>query len=159
MGTDGCSVPTFAIPLYNTALGTARLADPRGLPERRADALRHIFKAMSSYPQNGRFPWAFDTMLMEAAGGKIVSKGGAEGYQGIAVAPGVIGPDAPGFGIAFKIADGDVTGRARPIVALELLRQLGVLTVDKAEQMAHFDRHTLHNFRRLEVGDIRSFSI
>ena len=118
VGIDGCSVPTFAIPLYNTALGFARLADPRGLPERRANALRHIFKAMSSYPEMVASPGAFDTVLMEAAGGKMVSKGGAEGYQGIAVAPGVIGPDAPGFGIAFKIADGDVTGRARPIVGV-----------------------------------------
>ena len=32
VGIDGCSVPTFALPLRAAALGFARLADPRGLP-------------------------------------------------------------------------------------------------------------------------------
>jgi L-asparaginase II len=105
-------------------------------------------------------PGAFDTVLMEKAGGTIVSKGGAEGYQGMAIAPGVLKPDAPGFGIAFKIADGDVTGRARPVLAIELLRQLGVLSTAAAEQLAQFDHRPIHNFRRLEVGEIRpAFSI
>ncbi len=156
VGIDGCSVPTFAIPLYNTALGFARLADPHGLPERRAAALRHIFTAMSTYPEMIAAADAFDTLLMVAGGGSLVSKGGAEGYQGIAIAPGVSGPDAPGLGIAFKIADGDADGRARPVLALALLRQLGVLNAAKAEQLARFDRRTLRNFRRLEIGEIRA---
>jgi L-asparaginase II len=155
-GIDGCSVPTFAIPLYNTALGFARLADPAGLPERRAAALRHIFAAMSSHPDMVAASNAFDTLLMLAGTGGLVSKHGAEGYQGIAVAPGLAGPNAPGFGIAFKVADGDADGRACPTLALALLKQLGVLSAAKAEQLARFDRRPLRNYRRLEVGEIRA---
>jgi len=156
VGIDGCSVPTFAIPLYNTALGFARLADPRDLPERRAAALRHIFAAMASYPDMIAAPDAFDTLLMVAGAGSLVSKGGAEGYQGIAVAPGLLGPNSAGFGIAFKVADGDADGRARPVMALALLKQMGVLSAAKAEELARFDRRALRNFRRLEIGEIRA---
>jgi L-asparaginase II len=42
LGTDGCSAPNFAVPLYNAALGMARLCDPRELPEARAKACRKI---------------------------------------------------------------------------------------------------------------------
>ena len=42
LGIDGCSAPTFAVPLYNGALAFARLCDPRGLPEGRAAACRTI---------------------------------------------------------------------------------------------------------------------
>ncbi len=155
VGIDGCSVPTFAIPLYNTALGFARVADPSRLPERRANALRHIFHAMSTFPEMISGPDGFDTVLMQAGAGKIVSKGGAEGYQGIAVAPGALSPNSPGLGIAFKISDGDGSDRARPMVALALLKQLGLLSATEVERMAKFDQRKLYNFRRLEVGEIR----
>jgi L-asparaginase II len=148
-------VPTFAIPLYNTALGFARVADPSRLPEQRANALRHIFHAMSTYPEMISGPDGFDTILMQAGAGKFVSKGGAEGYQGIAVAPGMLNQNSPGLGIAFKISDGDGSGRARSMVALALLRQLGLLTSIEVERLAKFDRRTLYNFRRLEIGEIR----
>jgi L-asparaginase II len=154
-GIDGCSVPTFAIPLYNAALGFARLADPAALPEKRRDALTHIFKAMSSNPLMIAGPGAFDTLVMEAGGGTIVSKGGAEGYQCLAVAPGVLSPNSPGLGIALKISDGDSDGRARSLVALTVLKQLGLIGASQAEQVAKYDRHTLHNFRQLEIGEIR----
>jgi len=155
LGIDGCSVPTFAIPLYNTALGFARIADPSRLEARRANALRHIFSAISTYPDMIAGLDGFDTVLMQAGAGKFVSKGGAEGYQGIAVTPGALGQNSPGLGIAFKISDGDGFGRARPLVALALLKQLGLLTSAEVESLAKFDRRTQFNFRRLEVGEIR----
>ena len=159
-GIDGCSVPTFAIPLVNAALGFARLADPAALPERRKNALIHIFKAMSANPVMIAGPGAFDTLVMEAGAGTIVSKGGAEGYHCMAIAPGMLGLRSPGLGIAFKIADGDLGGRARPLVALTILKQLGVISGSQAEQLAKFDRRTLHNFRNLDIGEIRpAFSL
>ena len=47
---------------------------------------------------------------------------------------------AGGLGLAMKIVDGDLTGRARPVAVLEALRQLGVLTEEDlagAGEMAH----------------------
>ena len=79
-------------------------------------------------------PERFDTRVMEALPGKLVAKGGAEGYQGIGLLPGVAGEQ--GIGIAIKIADGDGRRRAASAVALEILRRLGVLTEKAAQALS-----------------------
>ena len=155
LGTDGCSAPNFAVPLYNAALAFARLADPQKLPRRRAEALQQIFSAMSSRPDMVGGPGRFDTRLMLVADGTIVCKGGAEGYQAIAIQSGLLGKNVPGVGIAFKISDGDASGRARHVVTLEILRQLGALDDDQLLALAEFDTRPLYNWRHLEVGMIR----
>ncbi len=156
LGIDGCSAPNFAIPLYNAALGYARLCDPHGLPAERAAACRRITAAMTTHPGMVGGPERFDTTLMEVGAGQIVAKGGAEGYQGIGLLPGALGPDSPGIGIALKISDGDPSGRARHGAALEILRLLGALSGEELAQIAAFGPHkTLRNFRKLEVGESR----
>ena len=157
LGTDGCSAPVFAVPLTNAALAFARLCDPAGLPEERAAALRRIAHAMPAHPDMVAGPGSFDTVLMEAFAGQIVCKGGAEGYQAIGMMPGLLGPDSPALGITIKIADGDLTSRARPLVSLEILRQLGVpFTAAQQEALAGFDARPVQNWRKLEVGQMRA---
>lgn len=156
LGIDGCSAPNFAVPLYNAALGYARLCDPRGLPPARAAACQRITSAMMAHPNMVGGPERFDTRLMEVAHGRIVVKGGAEGYQGMGLMPGALGPNSPGVGIALKISDGDPSGRARHAVALEILHQLGALSDAQLELLADFGpRKTLRNFRKLDVGESR----
>ena len=156
LGTDGCSAPNFAVPLFNTALAFATLADPdyRQVP-RRAESLHKIFQAMTTHPEMVGGPGRFDTRLMQVANGTLACKGGAEGYQGIAIRPGVLGKNTPGVGIAFKMSDGDPTGRAGHIVAIEILRQLGALDDSQLAALAEFDSRPLYNWRKLEVGMIR----
>jgi L-asparaginase II len=156
VGIDGCSAPNFAVPLVNAAAAFARLADPSRLPPERANALRTIFYAMRAYPEMVRGPGGFDTELMRRRPGLLVAKGGAEGYQGMGIAPGAIRPGSPALGVAFKIADG--AERAVPLVALEVLRQLQLLNEADFAVLAEFDygpRVTLHNFRGLAVGEGR----
>lgn len=155
VGIDGCSAPTFAVPLRNAALGFARLADPSGLPEKRARALQRIQKAMTAYPDMVAGPGRFDTVLMEVGEGKIVCKGGAEGYQAFGLLPGALGPGSPGLGVVYKVIDGDVTGRARPVIATAILRQLGALRDDQLEKLKKFDSRPIDNWRGLIVGEIR----
>jgi len=155
LGVDGCSAPVFAIPLFNAALGYARLSDPRSLQAGRAAACRTITGAMMAHPEMVAGPGRFDTVLMQAAQGQIFSKMGAEGYQGIGVLPGVLEKDSPGVGIAFKIADGDLAGRAAPLVAIEVLRQLGALKESQIETLQNFYTRPVLNWRKLEVGEIR----
>lgn len=156
LGVDGCSAPNFAIPLYNAALAFARLCDPQGLPERRAAACREICSAMMTHPFMVAGPGRFDTRLMEAGAGKIVAKGGAEGYQGIGLLPGALGPGSPALGITLKVADGDLTGRARPLACLEVLRQLDALSAQQMESLAEFGPHLQRrNWREIEIGQIR----
>lgn len=156
IGIDGCSAPVFALPLYHAALGYARLCDPVELPPQRAQACRIITSAMTAAPFMVAGPGRFDTLVMEIGAGKIIAKGGAEGYQGIGLMPGALGPGSPGIGIAFKIADGDSGGRARPVVAIEVLRQLGVLNDDQIRsRLADLAARSLKNWRGLDVGEIR----
>jgi L-asparaginase II len=155
IGIDGCSAPTFATPLRNAALGYARLCDPRWLPEPRAAALQHIFHAMTTHPDMVSGPQRFDTLLMQVGQGKIVCKGGAEGYQAFGLAPGALGPGSPAMGVTYKVIDGDQDGRARPVIAMAVLRQLGALNKEQMEALKAFDTRPIYNWRRLEVGVIR----
>jgi L-asparaginase II len=153
-GTDGCSAPNFAVPLRSAALAFARLADPEGLPPACADACRTITTAMTSHPDMVAGPEAFDTLLMQVTGGRLISKGGAEGYQVLGLLPGAFGSHSPAVGIALKISEGDQRGQVRQAVALEVLRQLGALSPDELEALAKFGpTYQLYNWRKLLVGE------
>jgi L-asparaginase II len=154
LGIDGCSAPVFALPLHKAAFGYARLCDPWDLPDNRAEACRTITGAMMDHPDMVSGPGQWDTRLMEVTSGKIVSKGGAEGYQAIGILPGVLSPDSPGVGIAIKISDGDSRGRVRPAVALDILRQLGALKDPEIEALSEFGpRFPVVNWRKITVGE------
>jgi len=147
LGTDGCSAPNFAVPMYNAAFAFAKLCDPRALTETRASACRKITAAMTAYPEMVSGYGEFDEQLMKAGDGKIVCKRGAEGYQIIGLLPGVLSTDAPGVGITIKVSDGDAsrmgsglesTNRVRPAVTIEILRQLGVLSSELERALVAF---------------------
>lgn len=147
LGTDGCSAPNFAVPLYNAALAMARLCDPRELSEARASACRKITSAMTTHPEMVSAYGEFDEQLMRVGEGKIVCKRGAEGYQIIGLLPGVLKPDSLGIGIALKVSDGDASRtsldlvhvtRVRPAVTLEILRQLGAFSLKQEQALASF---------------------
>jgi len=169
VGIDGCSAPNFAAPLYNAALALARLCDPgtgNVAPQRRANACQTITRAMTSYPEMIGGPNSFDTHLMQVVGGRLISKGGAEGYLGLGLLPGGIEPGSPALGIALKISDGDLKGHnppssespgtVRPAVALEILRQLGALSEAELNALAAYGpKVALQNWRRIIVGEGR----
>jgi len=165
LGTDGCSAPNFAIPLFNAALGMARLCDPRELPSARAEACRKITSAMSAYPEMVSGYGEFDEQLMRVGEGKIVCKRGAEGYQIVGVMPGVISADSPGVGIAFKVSDGDAShksdtlessNRVRPAVTIEILRQLGAISSKQEQALAGFGPvKSIQNHQGIVTGQMR----
>ena len=156
LGTDGCSAPNFAVPLKNAATGFARLCDPvtgNVQPPERLAACQVIVSSMMFNPDMVAGPGRFDTRLMEVGQGRIVSKGGAEGYQAIGLLPDALGPGSPALGIAFKISDGDPKGRARPAVALEILRELGALSPTQLDMLADFGPDfPVENWREIKVG-------
>lgn len=165
LGTDGCSAPNFAVPLYNAALAMARLCDPRGLAEARASACRKITSAMTTHPEMISAYGEFDEQLMRVGAGKIVCKRGAEGYQIIGLLPDVLSPGSPGMGIALKVSDGDAarvsldlvhSARVRPAVTLEILCQLGVLSSEQQQALAPFGPvKPVKNHRGIVTGQSR----
>ncbi len=154
LGMDGCSAPVFGIPLWNAAYGYARICDPRELTSNRATACRSITQAMTSHPDMVSGPGKFDTRLMAATNGRIISKGGADGYQQIGILPDGLHPGSPGIGIAIKISDGDARGRVRPAVVLEILRQLDAISVDELASLTEFGPNfPVKNWRQIVVGE------
>ena len=161
LGVDGCSAPNFAVPLFNAALGMARLCDPQAFTEARATACRKITSAMTTHPEMVSNDGEFDCELMRVGAGQIVSKRGAEGFQSIGLLPGVYGEN--GVGITFKITDGDAsrinddletTTRVRPAITLEILRQLKVLNETQLQSLAKFGpTKQLKNHRGLLTGE------
>lgn len=146
---DGCGVPTYRVPLRAVALGYARLAQPAA--SRAADDAAHaerIYRAMTAAPRLVAGDDRFTTRLMEAGGGAILGKEGAEGLYAAALRG-----ERP-LGVAIKIADG--TEPCRETVVVEVLRQLGVLDDGQLEALANSRVIERRNFCGLAVGDIVS---
>jgi L-asparaginase II len=110
LGIDGCSIPTYAIPLTALARGFARMATGTGLPPARAAAARRILAANMAQPFLVAGSERMDTRLMKAAQGRIMSKTGAEGVYCSAV------PEF-GVGIAIKCDDGATRGAETMLLA------------------------------------------
>jgi len=105
--TDGCGVPTFAVPLRAMALAWARLgAAGEGRPAAgfnggRGEAAGRLFQAMRAHPFFIAGTGRLDTDLITATAGRIVAKVGAEGVYCAAI------PEL-GLGLALKVEDGAV---------------------------------------------------
>ncbi|HEY9855483.1 MAG TPA: asparaginase [Stenomitos sp.] len=138
-GIDGCGIPAWRLPLRSLAVAFARLvADPR---------LERLERAMAHHPDLVAGEGRFDTILMEAAGGHLVTKAGAEAIHA--------GCDrTSGLAWAVKIADGN--RRVIPPVVLKLLDRHGVLSDSERQALASWIEPTLVNHAGTRVGVLRS---
>jgi L-asparaginase II len=118
---DGCSIPTYAVPLKSFALGFARMATGRGFGPERAKAAKRLLAACMAEPFLVAGTGKADVALMQAAPGRIFVKTGAEGVYCAAV------PEL-GLGIALKCDDG--AGRAAEVMIAAVLVKL--LNTDEA---------------------------
>lgn len=137
LGVDGCSAPTFALPLRALARAGERLVaaeDP---------AARRVRDAMMAHPEMVGRPCAF---LMSAAPGRLLAKGGAEGVYLCAL-------PARRAGIALKVADGHA--RALVHVLAAILRTLGLLGEEDLARVAKVADPVLRNHAGLAVGEVR----
>ncbi|GHF92542.1 asparaginase [Deinococcus piscis] len=119
IGTDGCSVPALALPLYGAARIFARLAAAEPQGDGLDAALSRVFGAMTAHPDLVAGPGRLDTDLMPLVPG-LLTKMGAEAFYGMGLRHSAHGP----LGIAFKVLDGGE--RARPYAALAALEALGM---------------------------------
>jgi L-asparaginase II len=148
LGIDGCAAPNFALPVAAMAKSFINLISPSKFPEPTQASCKRIAAAMMNHPELIGGSERLDTKLMQAAPGKLISKVGADGVWLCGVLPCERWPT--GLGIALKIADGD-DHRARPVVAVEILRQLGVLSTD---DLTDFSPMPVKNRRGDVVGRI-----
>lgn len=142
IAVDGCAAPNFALSVRAMARAVIKLVfPPAEFDEHLRKACRKVVSAMMSYPELVGGNERLDTLLMQAAPGRLVSKIGAEGVWLCGVLP---SPKwKKGLGIALKIEDGD-DKRARVVASIEILRQLGI-----------FDAETLKDYSPLPVKNRR----
>lgn len=137
-GIDGCGAPNFYMPLRNMAMGFAKLANPNGLPTRRAEALTKIVSAMQKHPE----------MTGEIRNGKtwpkeIVAKAGALG----AYCGGILNQNR---GIAVKIDDG--SGHVASMVFTEAARKLNLANIEELNAYEQLRSSVITNRRGEVVG-------
>ena len=156
VGIDGCSAPNFAVPLRNAATAFARLMDPEQFSTERAESCRAIVRAMTAYPEMVSGEGRFDTLLMQRTSVQLLSKGGAEGFQGIGIPPNSLRPGSPALGVALKVLDGDLGSRARSVATIAVLEALGVLPAEERQHLSQFNSRPILNQSGLHVGEIRS---
>jgi L-asparaginase II len=141
MGIDGCSVPSWAMPLKVLARVFARLVTGQGLAPERAMAVKRLLASCWEQPDLVAGKGRADTVVMRALPGQVFMKTGAEGVYCGAFAD-------LGLGFALKIDDGAkraAAGAAMALVerfypAVRGLMPYGAITT----------------WRRAEVGRIRS---
>ncbi|PKU25294.1 asparaginase [Telmatospirillum siberiense] len=144
-GTDGCGIPTYALPLSGLATAMARLADPsRQGPTRRKAAAR-ILAAMSAHPELIAGKGRLSTEVMRAVP-SVMIKGGAEGVY-TAILPG------KGLGVAVKIDDG--ANRAAEVALLAVLRHLQAFTTEEEAALADHLQPILRNAAGQAIGVLR----
>jgi L-asparaginase II len=154
IGTDGCGVPVFAIPVQAMALMYARLVSPPPqLPAEVRDACKRIVDAMINFPvMIGGTKDRLDTDLIRAGAGRLISKIGAEGVYTVGVLPSRDWPE--GIGFALKVEDGD-DRRARPPAVIDALRQLNVLSETDLQTLSRYFPAIIRNRRGHAVGEAR----
>jgi L-asparaginase II len=155
--TDGCGVVTFGMPLRGLALAYARLADPSAVRDTSLrGSLERIRDAMMAHPQLvAGERRRLDTALMRAADGRLVSKGGAEGVQAVALLAVARAGHDGAAGLALKIEDGDGAHRARDVATCEALRQLGALSAPELEELAAYASPQILDPRGVTAGVVR----
>lgn len=143
IGIDGCGVPVHGIPLDRLALSFAKMAKPEHFPETRRHAIERVTSSMMEAPEMVGGTDRFCTDFMKVMDGRMFGKAGAEGVY-------CIGDLETGYGIAIKIEDGN--GRAVYPAAVEVLKQLDLLTDDQLEQLSSYHEPALKNARDEKIG-------
>lgn len=145
IGIDGCGVPVHGIPLEKIAFAYAKMAKPDNLSEKRQKAASQVVQAMMEAPEMVGGTNRFCTDFMNVVKGKMFGKAGAEGVY-------CIGDLKTGIGIAIKIEDGNA--RATSPVAVEVMKQLGLLSEKELELLKEYHSPSIQNARNEKVGSL-----
>jgi len=148
VGTDGCSIPTYAVPLYKLAHAFARVGSGAGLRPGHARAAQRLRRAVAAAPFMVAGSGRFDTRVMERLGERVFCKVGAEGVYCAAL------PEQ-GLGVAIKIDDGN-NARACEVAMAAVIGALVRLDDDERSFIGTLSDLALTNWNGIEVGRLRA---
>ena len=147
-GTDGCSIPTYAIPLRQLALAFARVGTGTGLSADHARAATRLRRAVAAAPFMVAGTGRFDTRVMERLGERVFCKVGAEGVYCAAL------PER-GLGVAIKVDDGN-TARGAEVVMAAVIEAVVRLDAAEAIFLRSLSDVELRNWNGRDVGRLRA---
>jgi len=139
---DGCNLPTPAFPLERLARLYMKIA---AAPE--DSPLARIHRAMTSYPELVAGEGRFCTLLMQAFGGELVGKTGADASYAIGVRR-----EQGALGIAVKVEDGNTS--VLNAVVVHVLDLLGIGTERQRDALAAFRNPTTRNTMSVPTGHL-----
>jgi L-asparaginase II len=142
VGVDGCGVPVHAMPLRALATAYARLGARAAAGEEGPAA---VVEAVRRHPFMLSGTGQLDTRLVEATGGRILAKVGAEAAYGAVDL-------ATGTGLALKVLDG--APRSRGAALLAAMRALDWLDNEAWEAVLPAATVDIHGGGRT-VGSVR----
>ena len=145
-GIDGCSIPTYAVPLKSLALGFARMVSGQGLGPQRAAAAKRLMSACMAEPFLVAGTGRADVALMQAAPGRIFVKTGAEGVYCAAL------PEL-GLGIALKCDDG--AGRGAEAIVASILARLLKADMELSSKLVEIAARPVESRVGAKVGTLR----
>ena len=147
-GIDGCSIPTYGIPLRRLAHAFARFGTGVGLRAGQARAAKRLREAVAAAPFMVAGTDRFDTVVMERLGERVFCKVGAEGMYCASL------PER-GLGVAIKVDDGN-NARACEVVMAAAIEAL--VRMDDAERSFISQRSelALRNWNGIEVGALKA---
>ena len=143
---DGCSVPTWAVPLENLARAFAKFGTGHALGAERAAAAVRLRNACARKPWYVAGTGRFCTEIMQLLGKKIFVKTGAEGVCCASL-------PQQGFGVAIKCDDG--ADRAAEVIMAALTARFLALEVAEQAALARFLHPVLRNRNGIEVGALQ----
>jgi L-asparaginase II len=147
-GTDGCAIPTYAIPLRHLAHAFARAGTGVGLSDGHARAAKRLRAAAAKAPFMVAGTGRFDTRVMQRLGERVFCKVGAEGVFCAAL-------PARGLGVAIKIDDGN-NARACEVVMAAVIEVFVALDDGESVFVRSLSDVGLTNWTGTAVGRLRA---
>jgi len=145
-GIDGCSIPTWAVPLTALAHGFAKFGTGQELGPERAKAAARIRAACAAQPYFVAGTGRFCSEIMKLFGVRVLAKTGAEGVFCGAL-------PQQGLGIALKCDDGAT--RAAEVAMAGVIARLLPMSEGERGAVGRLLRPTLRNWNGIEVGGLR----
>src|SRR5262245_33153773 len=145
-GVDGCSIPTWGVPLSALAHAFARFGTGHGLGPERAKAAARLRAACAAQPWFVAGSGRFCSEIMRLFGTRVLAKTGAEGVFCAAL------PEQ-GLGIALKCDDG--AGRASEVMMATLIARCLPLADRERSELERYLRPVVHKWNGIAVGGLR----
>ena len=144
IAVDGCSAPTFRMPLSGLATAFARVSNPDALPPLRRAACERMLGAVAAHPNLiAGSHQRICTDIARATHGRVFPKIGGEAVYAI----GVRGRDR---GLAIKIDDGSTRGLH--VLIIDLMRRFELAPADEIAALSAWDERRIRNWAGLDIG-------